>query len=155
MSICVKRKKKTCWKIHYSPCGFREDTAPKQLTNHNARNLSLVETVVGECIRVHDNKAVHNQMKPIDIDNWYYHIMKVALRSKASNNSNITWMEYGNTTFPIKESPYPRVAHVQPWRQIAKSPNTNNTNRLKTLPISIQSRPFLLTRINVNSSMDK
>ena len=39
-----KKKKKTCWKIHYSPCGFREDTAPKQLTNHNARNLSLVET---------------------------------------------------------------------------------------------------------------
>ena len=27
-----------------SPCGFREDTAPKQLTNHNTRNLSLVET---------------------------------------------------------------------------------------------------------------
>ena len=35
---------KMCRKIHYSPCGFREDTAPKQLTNHNARNLSLVET---------------------------------------------------------------------------------------------------------------
>ena len=70
-----------------------------------------------------------NPMKPKDIDNWYYHIMKVALRSKASNNSHIIWMEYGNTTFPIKESPCPRVAHVQPWRQIAKSPNTNNTNR--------------------------
>ena len=40
MSICIKRKK-TCWKIHYSPCSFREDTAPKQLTNHNACNLSL------------------------------------------------------------------------------------------------------------------
>ena len=43
--------------------------------------------------------------------------------------SNITWMEYGNTTFPSKESHCPRFAHVQPWRQIAKSPNTNNTNR--------------------------
>ena len=43
-----------------------------------------------ECIRVHDNKAVDNPMKPKDIDNRYYHIMKVALRSKASNNSNIT-----------------------------------------------------------------
>ena len=39
-------------------------------------------------------------------------ITKVALRSKASNNSNITWMEYENNTFPIKESPCPRVAHV-------------------------------------------
>ena len=38
---------------------------------------------MGECIRVHDNKAVDNPMKPKDI-------MKVALRSKASNNSNIT-----------------------------------------------------------------
>ena len=45
---------------------------------------------MGECIRVHDNKAVDNPMKPKDIDNRYYHIMKVALRSKASNNSNIT-----------------------------------------------------------------
>ena len=43
MSICVKRKKK-CWKIYYSPCGFREDIAPKELTNHNARHLSQVET---------------------------------------------------------------------------------------------------------------
>ena len=43
MSICVKRKKNLL-KIHYSPCGFKEHTAPKQLTNHNARNLSLVET---------------------------------------------------------------------------------------------------------------
>ena len=24
-----KKKKKTCWKIHYSPCSFREDTAQK------------------------------------------------------------------------------------------------------------------------------
>ena len=38
--------------------------------------------VVEECIRVHDNKAVDNPMKPKDIDNWYYHIMKVALRLK-------------------------------------------------------------------------
>ena len=35
----------------------------------------------------------------------------------------------GSTTFPIKESFCPRVAHVQPWRQVAKSPNTNNTYR--------------------------
>ena len=34
-----------------------------------------------ECIRVHDNKKVDNPMKPKDIDNWYYHIIKVALRS--------------------------------------------------------------------------
>ena len=67
---------------------------------------------------VHDNKTVDNQMKPTDIDDWYYHIMKVALGSKASNNSNITWMEYENITIPIKESPCPRVANVQPWRQI-------------------------------------
>ena len=39
-----KEKKKTCWKINYSPRGFREDTAPKQLTNHNVRNLSLVQS---------------------------------------------------------------------------------------------------------------
>ena len=39
-------------------------------------------------------------------------ITKVALRSKASNNSNITWMEYENNTFPIKDGPCPRVAHV-------------------------------------------
>ena len=25
-----KKKKKTCWKIHYFPCGFREDTAQKK-----------------------------------------------------------------------------------------------------------------------------
>ena len=55
--------------------------------------------------------------------------MKVALRSKASNNSNITWIEYENNTFPIKESPCPRVAPVQPWRQIFKPPYTNNTTR--------------------------
>ena len=40
----MRKKKKKCIKICYSPCGFREDTAQKQLTNHNARNLSLVET---------------------------------------------------------------------------------------------------------------
>ena len=45
---------------------------------------------MGECIRVHDNKAVDNPMKPKDIDYLYNHIMKFALRSKASNNSNIT-----------------------------------------------------------------
>ena len=39
-----KKKKKNVLKNTFSPCGFREDTAPKQLTNHNARNLSLVET---------------------------------------------------------------------------------------------------------------
>ena len=66
----------------------------------------------GECIRAHDKKTVDNPMKPKDIDNWYYHITRVALRSKAPNNSNITWMEYENNTFPIKESPCPRVAHV-------------------------------------------
>ena len=80
--------------------------------------------VKGECIRVRDNKTVDNPLKPKDIDNWYCHIMKVALRSKASTNLNITWMEY-----EIKESPCPRGAHVQPWRQVTKSPNTNNTNR--------------------------
>ena len=26
--------------------------------------------IVGECIRVHDNKAVDNPVKPKDIDNW-------------------------------------------------------------------------------------
>ena len=83
--------------------------------------------VVGECLRVCDNKTVDTPMKPKDIDNWYYHIMKVALRSKASNNSNITRMEYENNTFPIKEGPYTKVAHAQPWRQITKSPYTNNT----------------------------
>ena len=41
----------------------------------------------------------------------------------------ITWMEYENNTFPIKENPCLRVAHVRPWRQITKSPNTNSTNR--------------------------
>ena len=39
-----KKKKKRVEKYITPPCGFREDTAPKQLTNHNARNLSLVET---------------------------------------------------------------------------------------------------------------
>ena len=37
-------KEKNVLKNTLLPCGFREDTAPKQLTNHNARNLSLVET---------------------------------------------------------------------------------------------------------------
>ena len=102
-----------------------------------------------ECIRVHDNKAVDNPMKPKYIDNWYYHIMKVALRSKASNNWNITWMEYGNTTVPIKESPCPRREDRLPNRPI-------QIKRIdQTLPILIQSRPFLLTWINVNSCMDK
>ena len=36
-----RKEKKTYWKIHSSLCGFREDTAAKQLTNHNARNLTL------------------------------------------------------------------------------------------------------------------
>ena len=45
--------------------------------------------------------------------------------------------ELENNTFPIKEGPCPRVAHQQPWSQIAKSPYTNNT-----LPIWIQSRSF-------------
>ena len=81
------------------------------------------------CILVCDNKMVDTTMKPKDIHNWYHCIMKVALRLKASNNSNITWMECENNTFPIKESPCPRVAHVQPWRQITKSPYTNNTTR--------------------------
>ena len=81
------------------------------------------------CILVCENKTVDTTMKPKDIHNWYHCIMKVALRLKASNNSNITWMECENNTFPIKESPCPRVAHVQPWRQITKSPYTNNTTR--------------------------
>ena len=44
----------------------------------------------------------------------YKHIVMADFtwRSKASNNSNITWMEYENNTFLIKESPWPRVAHV-------------------------------------------
>ena len=32
------QKQKKCWKIYYSSQGFRENAAPKQLTNHNARN---------------------------------------------------------------------------------------------------------------------
>ena len=51
------------------------------------------------------------------------------------------------------KSPCPRVAHVQPWRQIAKSPNTNNTNRSKlTYLNTILS--LLLTWINFNPRMD-
>ena len=35
--------------------------------------LSIKDSfVVGECIRVHDNKTVDNPMKPKDIDNWYH-----------------------------------------------------------------------------------
>ena len=30
--------------MYYSPCDFREDTAPKQLTYHNARNHGPAET---------------------------------------------------------------------------------------------------------------
>ena len=36
-----KKEKKLVEKyftLRYSPCGFRKDTAPKKLTNHNARN---------------------------------------------------------------------------------------------------------------------
>ena len=42
----MRKKKKNVLKNTLLPVRFqrREDTAPKQLTNHNARNLSLVET---------------------------------------------------------------------------------------------------------------
>ena len=41
----MRKKKKKVLKNTLPPVRFfREDTAPKQLTNHNARNLSLVET---------------------------------------------------------------------------------------------------------------
>ena len=36
--------------------------------------------VVWKCMRVHDNKTIHNPTKPRDIDNWH-HILKFALRS--------------------------------------------------------------------------
>ena len=42
-------------------------------------------------------------------------------------------MEYENNTFTIKESPFPIFAHVQPRRQITKSPYTNNTTRSKLI----------------------
>ena len=37
------------WKIYYTPRIFREDTAPKQLTNHNARNHESAGT---ECLEL-------------------------------------------------------------------------------------------------------
>ena len=63
--------------------------------------------------------------------------MKFALRSKVSNKSNITWMEQENNTwFQSKIVLVPellRYSHINyillPLSQIAKSPNTNNTDR--------------------------
>ena len=37
--------------IYYSPRGFQEDTAPKQLTSHNARSLGPDENIwMGACV---------------------------------------------------------------------------------------------------------
>ena len=87
--------------------------------------------VVGEYIRVHDNKTVDNPMKPKDIDDCH-HITKVALRSKASNNSNITWMEYENNTFPIKSK------RVLVPELLAYSREDRLPNRLIQIQIQIQ-----------------
>ena len=68
-------------------------------------------------------------------------ITKVALRSKASNNSNITWMEYENKLFQSKRVLVPEL--------LTYSREDRLPNRLipitridQTLPIWIKSGPF-------------
>ena len=60
------------WKIYYTPRIFREDTAPKQLTNHNARNHESAGTEcleLGLCMRqdLTYRHWIHVHYRPISV----------------------------------------------------------------------------------------
>ena len=110
--------------------------------------------VVGECIQVHYNKAVDNPMKPkiliIDIIIWWKLLWD-------QRPQTIRILHEWNT-----ETPHFQSKRVLLQELLTCSCEDRLPNRLiqitridQTLPILIQSRPFLLTWINVNSSLDK
>ena len=58
--------------------------------------FDLIQTaLLCECMWVHENKTVGNQMKPRDIENWYYHTTFETIHQMRQEN-----------TFPIKESSF-------------------------------------------------
>ena len=87
------------------------------------------------CMKVHDNKAADNPMKSRDIDNWYHHIMKFALRSKEWNNKA--------ARFQSKRILIPELLS---YSHDVRLPNhfIQTTRINDTLPILIQAWPFYL-----------
>ena len=111
---------------------------------------------VWECIRVHDNKTVDNRMKPGDIGNWYYPIMKFVLRSEASDY----WILYEwKKKITHSQSKRVLVPELLTYIHEVRLPNhlhdTNNTNRSNLNYLNTIWALFFLTWINCIPSMDK
>ena len=80
--------------------------------------------------------------------------MKFALRLKASNNSNIAWIEQENNVFPTKERPVPELLTYSHEDRLINHLIQKNTNRSHLTYLNTI-WALLLTEINFNPSMDK